>query len=303
MTPLLPAAVYSTGVWLAVFAAFGFSFKAILVKLAYALPAVAPVEPVTLLALRMVFSLLAFIFVGLRESQNAAPLTRRDWTALAILGLLGYYGASILDFIGLRYITAGLERLILFIYPTLTVLLGALFFGKRVVWREAAALVLCYLGVAAAFVHDLKLSSDETSVWIGSACIFGSALAYALYLVGSGQMIARLGAARFTALAMLVSTAASFIHFLATQPLASLIQPWQIYAIAFAMALFCTVLPVFAQSAAIHRIGSGRAALIGTIGPLLTIFFAWPILGETISIEQIAGAALVAIGVVLVSRR
>ncbi|MBI3524582.1 MAG: DMT family transporter [Betaproteobacteria bacterium] len=294
---------YTVGIWLAVLAATGFSFKAILVKLAYALPAPIPLEAVTLLALRMVFALPAFIWVGLRESRNAAPLARRDWLFIVVLGLLGYYGASIFDFIGLRYITAGLERLILFTYPTLTVLIGVLFLGHRLSRRELAALGLCYAGIAAAFAHDLQLSHDDTAVWIGAAFIFASSLSYALYLVGGGQMIARLGAARFTALAMLASTAATLLHFLLTQPLSALDQPWQIYALALAMALFSTVLPVFAQSAAVHRIGAGRAALVGTVGPLLTIFFAWRLLGESISTAQIAGAALVVAGVLLVSRR
>lgn len=293
---------YTAGVWLAVLAAFGFSFKAVLVKLAYALPAAVPLEAVTLLTLRMVFALPAFIWVGLRASRNAEPLTHLDWLALVALGLLGYYGASILDFIGLRYITAGLERLILFTYPTLTVLIGVLFLGHRLSRRELAALALCYAGIAAAFAHDLHLTGDESTVWVGAAFVFASSLSYALYLVGGGQMIARLGAARFTALAMLASTAATLIHFLATQPLSSLALPWQIYALGLAMAVFSTVVPVFALAAAIRRIGAGRAALVGTVGPLLTIFFGWWLLNEAISAAQIAGAVLVVAGVLLVSR-
>lgn len=293
---------YPAGVWLAVLAAFGFSFKAILVKLAYALPGQVPVEAVTLLALRMVFALPAFVWVGLRESRDAAPLPRRDWAAIVVLGLLGYYGASILDFIGLRYVTAGLERLILFTYPTLTVLIGALFLGHRISRRELAALGLCYAGIAAAFAHDLRLTGDATAVWVGAAFVFVSSLSYALYLVGGGQMIARLGAARFTALAMLASTAATLAHFFATQPLSALALPWQIYALGLAMALFSTVIPVFALSAAMRRIGASRAALIGTVGPLLTIVFGWWLLDESISVAQMAGAALVVAGVLLVSR-
>ena len=290
---------YTAGVWLAVLAAFGFSFKAILVKLAYPYG----VDAVTLLALRMAFALPVFLWVGFSASRNAPGMTLRDWLAVALLGTLGYYGASILDFLGLKYISAGLERLILFTYPTLTVAIGALFLGHRLSRRELAALVLCYAGIAAAFAHDLQLTADETAVWIGAAFVFASSLSYALYLVGGGQMIARLGAARFTALAMLASTAATLIHFLVAQPLSALDQPWQIYALGLAMALFSTVLPVFAQSAAVHRIGAGRAALVGTVGPLLTILFAWVLLDESISAAQIAGAALVVAGVLLVSRR
>lgn len=290
----------SGGIALAIIAALGFSAKAIFVKLAYA---AAPVEAVTLLALRMTFSLPVFLWVGLRESRNVTPLTRREWAAVVVLGLLGYYGASILDFLGLQYITAGLERLILFTYPTLTLLLGALLYGQAIGRREWGAVALCYLGIAAAFAHDLNLSAETSVVWTGAGFVFASSLSYAFYLSGSGPMLARIGVARFTALAMLVSTAATLGHFFATQSLSALVQPLPIYGYGLAMALLSTVIPVFAQSAAIRRIGSGRAALIGTVGPLMTIALSWWLLGESISTWQIAGAALVVAGVVLVSRR
>lgn len=288
------------GIWLAVLAAFGFSLKAILVKLAYA---AAPVEAVTLLALRMAFSLPVFLWVGLRSSRGAPPLAARDWLAVVTLGLLGYYGASILDFVGLQYITAGLERLILFTYPTLTLLLGAVFFGEAIGRRAWLALGLCYAGIAAAFAHDLRQSAEVSAVWVGGAFVFASSLSYALYLSGSGRMLARVGVARFTALAMLVSTAATLIHFLATQPFSALVQPLPIYGYGLAMAVLLTVIPVFAQSAAIRRIGAGRAVLIGTVGPLMTIALGWWLLGEAMSLWQLAGAALVVAGVLLVSLR
>jgi len=254
------------------------------------------VEAVTLLALRMAFSLPAFLWVGLRASRGAPPLSRRDWLAVVALGLLGYYGASILDFLGLQYISAGLERLILFTYPTLTLLLSALFFGHHITRREWIALGLCYAGIAAAFAHDLHLSAGATAVWIGGGFVFASSLCYALYLSGSAPMLARIGVARLTALALLVSTAATLGHFLATQPLEALRQPLPVYAYGLAMALLSTVFPVFAQAAAIRRIGSGRAALIGTVGPLMTIGLGWLVLDEAISGAQIAGAGLVTLG-------
>ncbi len=288
------------GFTLALVAAFGFSVKAILIKLAYASY---PVAAVTLLALRMAFALPVFIWIGLRESRDAPPLERRDWLALAILGCLGYYGASIFDFLGLQYITAGLERLILFTYPTLTIVISALAFGTAIGRRETAALALCYLGIAAAFAHDLGITADSEAVWIGGAFVFGSSLSYAVYLAGSSRMIARLGAARFTALAMLVSTAATLAHFLATQPLSELVQPLPIYGYGLGMAVVSTVIPVFAQSAAIRRIGAGRAALIGTIGPLITIALGWWLLGEAMSVAQWVGAGLVVVGVVIAGRR
>lgn len=287
------------GVILAVCAALGFSVKAILVKLAYGL---APVEAVTLVTLRMAFALPVFAWVGLRETHRSEPLAPRDWAAVVSLGVLGYYGASMLDFVGLKYVSAGLERLILFTYPPLTVLLSALFLGQKVGRRALGALVLCYLGVAAAFAHDLSLSSPAGAVFTGGALVFGSSVTYAVYLTGSGPMIGRLGTARFTALAMLVATAATLSHFMATQRLSALALPPRIYGLALAMAILSTVLPSFALSAAIRRIGSGRAALIGTIGPILTIALGWWILGEPMSAWQLVGTALVVGGVVLVSR-
>lgn len=294
-----PGATHRAGVVLAVVAAFGFSFKAILIKLAYPFG----VDPATLLVLRMAFALPAFLWVGLVASRNAPALGRRDWAIVVLLGALGYYGASILDFIGLQYISAGLERLILFTYPTLTLVFGAVFHGRAISRREAVALVLCYAGIAAAFMHDLEFADDASAVWIGGGFVFASSISYALYLSGSAGMIAKLGSARFAALAMLVSTAATGGHFLAMQPLAALVQPWQVYALGAAMGLFSTVVPVFALAAAIRRIGSGRAALLGMVGPLLTIVFAWLLLDEGFSTAQMIGVALVVAGVAAVSRR
>ncbi len=293
------SATHRAGVALAVVAALGFSFKAILVKLAYPYG----VDAITLLALRMAFALPVFLWVGFSASKNAPALSRRDWLAVALLGVLGYYGASILDFLGLKYISAGLERLILFTYPTLTLLFGVVLHGRAITRREGLALALCYAGIAAAFVHDLQFAGDTAVVWMGGGFVFASSVSYALYLSGSAGMIAKLGAARFTALAMLVSTAATGGHFLATQPLTALIQPWPVYALGAAMGLFCTVLPVFAQSAAIRRVGSGQAALAGMVGPLLTIVFAWLLLDEGFSTAQMIGVALVIAGVAAVSRR
>ena len=291
--------VDARGVVLAVLAALGFSAKAILVKLAYA---IAPVEAVTLVAVRMTFSLPVFAWVGLAEARRAEPLSRRDWASVLLLGLSGYYAASMLDFVGLKYISAGLERLILFTYPTLTVLLNAVFLGQKVGRRALGALFLCYLGVAAAFAHDLGATSFAGAVFTGGAFVVGSSVTYSVYLTGSGPMIKRLGTARFTALAMLVATAATLVHFLVTQPLSALALPPRVYLYAFAMAALSTVAPAFALSAAIRRIGSSRAALVGTIGPIVTIALGWWILGEPVSAWQLVGTVLVVAGVVQVSR-
>lgn len=288
------------GVALAVLAAFGFSFKAIFVKLAYA---AAPVDAITLLTLRMSFSLPIALGVAWWIGRDAPPLARVDWGMLVMLGLLGYYGSSILDFVGLQYITAALERLILFVYPTLTVLIGVLFMGKRLERRQVAALVLSYAGIGLAFAHDLKIAGDTHAVWLGAAFVFGSALTYALYSAGTEMAVRRLGAIRFAALAIIVSTVATQLHFVASQPITALVQPLPVYLYGAGMALFSTVLPVFWQSVAIRRIGAARAVLIGTLGPVLTIFFGWVLLGEAISLQQMLGAGLVLGGVLMVTRR
>ncbi|UCV30529.1 DMT family transporter [Ferribacterium limneticum] len=279
-------------------AALGFSLKAIFVKLAYPYG----VDAITLLALRMGFALPVFLWVGLAGQKAGASLSRGDWGRLVTLGCLGYYGASILDFWGLEYISAGLERLILFTYPTLTLLIGVLFQGKPFTRREGIAVALCYSGIGFAFIHDLGLG-DTRSVLIGGALVFGSSVSYALYLSGSAPMIARLGAMRFSALAMLVSSAVTLLHFMAVQPFSAFIQPLPVYGWGLAMAIFATIVPVFAQSAAIRRIGAGQASLFGMVGPMLTIGFGWWLLDEAVSAAQMAGAALVVVGILIVSRR
>ena len=289
---------YRLGLWLALLAAAGFSGKAIFVKLSYG---AASVDAVILLVLRLVYSLPVFIWVAFR--RKGPTLSAPDRLMLCVLGLLGFYGASILDFLGLEYISAGLERLILFTYPTLTVLIGVLFLGKGMSRREVGALILSYVGIGLAFVHDLQVAGDTDAVILGGALVFGSSLSYAFYLAGSAPAIKRLGAMRFSALAAIVSTGAALLHQAVSQPFSAYLQPLPVHVYALGMALLSTVMPVFAQSAAIARIGPSRAVLIGTIGPILTIFLGWLVLDESISMSQMVGTALVMAGVLLVTRR
>lgn len=291
------------GVALAILAAFGFAFKAIFIKLAYALPMATPaIDPITLVSLRMLLSLPVFVWVAWRSGRGAAVLTRRDWLLLTTLGVLGYYGSSLLDFAGLQYISAGLERLVLFTYPTLTLLLAMLLHGRPLRRRELLSLLFTYAGIGLAFAHDLQFSGETRNVIVGGLLVFASSLAFALYLTGSSAMIRRLGSMRFTALAMLVSTAASMLHFVAVRPLTDYLLPSRMYGYVAGIVVVSTVLPIFMQSASIARIGAGRSALIGTIGPVLTIAFSWWLLSEPISLEQVLGTVLVLVGVVLVSR-
>lgn len=287
------------GVLFSVCAAFGFSFKAIFVKLAYEQ---ATVDAITLLMLRMTLSLPFVILIALRGLRSGSPLQRRDYLLLLLLGIVGYYGSAILDFMGLRYITAGLERLILFTYPALTILMGVLFLGKRFEKKVLLALALSWSGILLAFVHDLQISGDMHSLALGGGLVAAAALLYAIYNAGSEAAIRRMGSMKFSVLALLVSSLATQTHFYIAQPLSVLNLPWQVYLWCGAMALFSTVLPIFWQSAAVQRIGAERAVLIGLLGPMLTIFFSWWLLGEPISLAQIAGTLLVMAGVLVVIR-
>ena len=272
----------------------GFFLQSHFVKLAYAVPQAVPVDSVTLLALRMVFSLPAFAWVGWKASRNLPPLTLREWGWVTALGLLGYYGASILDFMGLQYITASLERLILFTYPTLTILIGVVFLGKTAS-RRGGALLLSYAGIGLAFAHDLHIAGEMRAVLIGAAFVLGSSVSYAFYQAGSEPVIRRLGAARFTALAMLVSTVATFAALCREPALQALAQPAPVYLHAVGMAVFSTVLPVFMTSAAIRR--DWRAHRTHRhAGPMLTIFFGYWLLAEPMSVWQMMGAGLVLAG-------
>lgn len=295
-----PPAANHAGLAFALLGAIGFSFKAILVKIAYQYH----VDAETLLALRMGLSLPFFIAMGVIADRRAGHrLAAGDWLWMAWLGFAGYYLASYLDFLGLQYITAALERLILFLYPTLVIVLSALFLGKPIDRRTMAALGLCYLGIALALGHDLSISGEFGDVLLGSAFVFGSALAYALYLMGNGQVVGRLGSMRVTALASTFACVYAIAQFLAIRPLSALDLPWQVYGLGVAMALFSTVAPVWLVSEAIRRLGAGPVSLTGTVGPVVTIFLGWVMLDEPVGLWQLGGASLVIAGVLVMARR
>ena len=284
------------GVFFALLAAVGFSAKAILVKLAY----IHSTDAVTLLALRMLFSVPFFVGVAIwARRHHAEPLNMHDRLLVLGLGLVGYYLSSYLDFLGLQYISAGLERLILFLYPTMTVILSALIYKRAIGRRVVAAMALCYAGIALVFLHDV--GAKEGGIVLGASLVFASTLSYSIYLVGAGHAIARIGTMRFTAYASLIASAACVLQFFVMRQLAALELPLRVYELSVAMAIFSTVLPVFLLSFAIRRIGSGSASLIGSIGPVSTIYMAYVILGESISWLQIAGSSLVLAGVLVIS--
>jgi drug/metabolite transporter (DMT)-like permease len=294
-----PASYRAIGIAMAIAGVVCFSFRPVLIKFAYAYV----VDPVTLLALRMVFSLPFFLAAAAWVGRDAtrARLTRRDVWAIFFLGFVGYYFASFVDFLGLQYISAGLGRLILFLYPTLVVVLSVIFLHKRPSAREIVALVLTYSGVA--LVMSTLLGNGNANLSLGAALCFASATGYAVYLVAGSQVVQQVGSIRFTAYATTVASFFCIAQFFLLRPLAALALPLPVYGIAIAMAIFSTVLPVFITSEALRRIGANQVALVGALGPVTTIFFGWIGLDETMTPVQLAGAALVLGGVMLVTLR
>ncbi len=276
-----------------------FSTKAIFVKLAFA---ATHTDAVTLLALRMLFSL-PFYLVAARiayTKENKSTITTKHWVYILILGFLGYYLSSLFDFIGLQFISAGLERLILFLYPTFAVLINTLFFKNRLSSVQITALILTYIGIGLAYYGELKIDTHNPNFFYGSFMVFLCAVTYSFYLVGTGKMVNIVGATRYTAYAMLAATGGIFIHFLLTRSIGNIHFTPTLIAYSSALAIVATVLPSFLISNGMKKIGSNNVAIITSIGPVSTILQAYFILGENIFFEQILGTILVLIGVLLI---
>ncbi|HEY1382969.1 MAG TPA: DMT family transporter [Dongiaceae bacterium] len=289
----------SAGAIVAFTAAVFFSTKAIFVKLTYLYGA----DAISSLALRMIMALPMLLVVAWYSTRKGAqPLTRADWKNVLLLGLVGYYLSSLLDFLGLEYITASLERLILFLYPTIVALISWAFLRRPIGGKGIFALLLSYIGIAISFVRDLQHTGDTMTVLIGGGFVFACTVTYAIYIVGSGEMVGRIGALRFAAYATTVAAICCLIQFALTRPLSAAFEfPLPVYAYSLAMAVIATVLPVILTAKAIQMIGAPKVAIIGAVGPVATIILAWWLLGEPIGWEQIVGAALVMSGVLLIS--
>ena len=285
------------GVACAVGGTLAFSLRPILIKLSYA---ATPVSPVTLIFLRMVLSLPFFLAVGWWLRAQQPRLSAADWGKIAGLGLIGYYAASFLDFLGLQYVGAGVGRLILFLYPTLVLLLSFLFLSKKPSSRELTALMVTYAGVA------LVLSSQAAGTQgrlflVGAALVFASALFYAVYLVAGSQLIRRVGSMRFTAYSMAVATVPAVLQFFVLEPVSSLELPASVWIYVLVMATVSTVLPLFLQAEALRRIGPSEFALIGALGPVSVALTSAAGLDEPLTALQALGGLLVIAGVLLVS--
>jgi drug/metabolite transporter (DMT)-like permease len=290
---------FIVGLLLAIGGVVFFSLRPIFIKLAYEYVT----DPVTLLALRMVFSVPFFIAaaVWVRSGTEHRPLAPRQLAAVILLGILSYYGASFLDFLALQHIPAGLGRLLLFTYPTIVVILSAALLGKRVTAREIAALVLTYAGLALVFAH--ALGGEQKNFWLGAGLAFASSICYALYLVAGAEVITRVGSVRFTAYAMTAASIACLLQFFLLRPLSALDLPAPVYGYAVAMAVLSTAVPVFMTSEALRRVGANTVAIIGALGPVTTIVLGYLGLEEIMTPLQLAGSALVMVGVVVISLR
>ena len=295
---MTPAAYRAWGIAFAVCGVLAFSVRPILIKLSYAAH---PVSPTTLLFLRMTLSLPFFLAVGWWLRAQEPRLSGRDWLNVGMLGFLGYYGASFLDFLGLQYVGAGVGRLILFLFPTLVLLLSFVFLHKKPSPRELVALVVSYAGIALVVASQAAPSAEGRLFLFGALLIFGGALCYAVYLVAGSQVVKRVGSMRFTAYSMAISSIPAVVQFLLLEPAGALELPAAVWGYAAVLATFSTVLPVFLQAEALKRIGANHFALIGAVGPVSVAATSALGLDEPFTWVQAVGGLLVISGVLLVS--
>ena len=274
-----------------------FSSKAVMVKLAYGYQ----VDTLDLLLFRMLFSLPFYIFILflIRRKTTNTTIKIKDYAWLFVFGFVGYYLASYFDFLGLNYIKAGLERIILFVYPTIVVFLSWLAFKQRITKVQTIAILITYLGVLITFWDELDLGGNE--VLVGGFLVLLSAITYASYLVGSGWLIPKFGVLRFTCYAMIVSTLCIVVHYLFAGDWGLMGYPWQAYAYGVAMAIFATLIPSFLVSAAIERLGASNFSILGSLGPVSTILLAYVFLDEKLTDWQLAGMSIVIFGVTYLS--
>jgi drug/metabolite transporter (DMT)-like permease len=277
-----------------------FSTKAIMVKLAFA---EIKVDALSLLTLRVIFSLPFYVIAAfwVNNQQDDVTLSKKQWLQIGLLGIFGYYLSSLFDFVGLQYISAGLERLILFLYPTFVVFINAVVYKQAINRNQRIALILTYLGIALAYFGELSVDTSNPNFYWGSFLIFVCAITYAIYIVGSGRLIPQIGAQKFTAYAMLAATGGIFLHFLLRGEFDALTRNDGLWWYGILLAIVATVIPTFMLSSALKRIGSNNVAIISSVGPVSTIVQAHYFLGERMFGAQLAGTILVVAGVLMLS--
>lgn len=285
------------GIVLALLGVVLFSAKAVMVKLAYAYE----VEAIALLLLRMLFALPLYLIIAIIKRPKEKPImTVKVYLWIAGLGVVGYYLASLFDFLGLIYIKASLERIILFVYPTIVVVISWVLFKDKISPRQMLAIALTYIGIVLAFALELAVGSEN--ILIGAGFIFLSAIAYASYIAGSGWLIPKIGATVFTSYAMIVSCVCVLIHYSLVGNFDLLEYPKEVYALGFVMAVLSTVVPSYLVSMSIKRIGAPSFAIVASFGPISTILLANYFLAERMHWMQWAGTVLVLVGVFFVTR-
>ena len=290
-----PAALWP-GLLLAVLGALGFSGKAIIVKLAYRYG----VDAITLIMYRMLFALPLFVALAWWASRGKAALAPRDWAGVVGLGFTGYYLASFLDFLGLAYISASLERLILYLNPTIVMMLGWLLYRRGVRPMQMAGMAISYGGVI--LVFGLELKSQGADAALGALLVLASALSYAVYLVYSGELVRRLGAMRLVGLASTVACLLCIVQFLLLRPLGAAVVASEVIWLSLLNASLCTVMPVLLVMMAIERIGASLASQAGMVGPMATIALGALLLDEPFTLWVAAGTALVIAGIFVFAR-
>jgi drug/metabolite transporter (DMT)-like permease len=298
-----PNYYFVQGILIALCGAVLFSTKAIFVKLAYR---DTPVNALTLLALRMIFSVPFFLGAAAFSSNKTTNVkfTTMQWLYVALIGCLGYYISSFLDFVGLKYVSAGIERLILFIYPTITLLMSAIIFKVKIKPLQWLALVITYIGLAIAFFGEVDFHSPQNKNFVfGSTMVFICAFTYAGYIVGSGRLIPKVGASKFNSYAMSFACAGVLLHFFFFSSVSLLHLPLTVYVYSLLMAIFATVIPSYMVTSAINRIGSDNVAIVGSVGPVSTILLASTFLNEAITIWQLVGTTCILIGVLIIGRQ
>ncbi len=287
---------FTSGLLLAAAGAIAFSGKAIIVKLAYRYG----VDSITLLMFRMLFAMPFFLALAWWAGRGQAPLTKRDWWGVLGLGFSGYYLSSFLDFLGLQYISASFERLILYLNPTLVLILGWVLYKRKITYRQGVAMAVSYSGVLLVFGHEVSLVGDN--VFLGATLVFLSAVTYAIYLSYSGQLVQRLGSLRLAGLATTVACFFCILQFVVLMPLSALQVPPEVIGLSMLNATACTVLPVLMVMMAIERIGAGLTSQVGMIGPMTTLMLGVFFLNEPFTIWILAGTALVLGGVFWVTQ-
>ena len=290
------ASKFSSGLLLAAAGSIAFSGKAIIVKLAYR----HGVDAITLVMFRMLFAVPFFIAMAWWAGRHQAPLTRNDWWGVWGLGFSGYYLSSYLDFLGLQYISASFERLILYLNPTLVLLLGWVLYKRKTTFRQGMAMAVSYSGVLLVFGHEVSLVGDNIA--LGALLVFGSAVTYAIYLTYSGQLVQRLGSLRLAGLATTVACFFCILQFVLLKPLSALNVEPDVMWLSLLNAIVCTVLPVLMVMMAIERIGPGLTSQIGMIGPLSTLSMGAFFLNETFNLWILMGTVLVLGGVFWVTK-